>query len=79
MEVSGQQVSILDRSKAHVRGHVARQLLVALVQELDGYRDGELHDRLLVVVEEDTAHDVGGHLGMRRVTLAGGSEAVGKT
>ena len=53
-------------------------LFVALVQELDGHRDGELHDRLLVVVEEDTTHDVGGHLGMRWVTLAGGSKAVGK-
>ena len=68
-----QQVGILNGSKAHVRGHVPRQLLVALVQELDGHRDGQLHHRLLVVVEEDAAHDVGGHLGVGWVTLAGGS------
>ena len=70
--MSGKQVSILDCSKAHVRRHVPRQLLVALVQELDGHRDGELHDRLLVIVEEDAAHDVGGHLGMGWVAFAGG-------
>ena len=76
--MSRKQVCILDCSQAHVGRHVSRQLLVALVQELDGHRDGELHDGLLVVVEEDAAHDVGGHLGMGRVTLAGGPQAVGK-
>ena len=76
--MSSKQVGILDRSKAHVGRHVPRQLLVAFVQELDGHGDGKLHDRLLVVVEEDAAHDVGGHLGMGWVALAGGSKAVGK-
>ena len=68
--MSGQQVCVLYRRQAHVGGHVPRQLLVPLVQELDGHRNGQLHDRLLIVVEEDAAHDVGGHLGVGRVALA---------
>ena len=32
------------------------------MEELDGDGNGELHDALLVVVQEQAGHDVAGHL-----------------
>ena len=74
-----QHVSILYGSQAHVGGHVPGQVLVTLVQELNSHRDGQLHDRLLVIVEEDTGHDVTCHLGMGWVSSARGTETVRQT
>ena len=70
LDVSGEDVSVLDDSKAHVGGQVPGQVLVALVEELDGHGDGLYHDVPLAVVEEDAGHDVTGHLGMGRISTS---------
>ena len=49
------------------------------MQELDSDGDGLNHDVSLAVVKEDAAHDVTGHLSMRRITSTRGSETVTET
>ena len=53
--------------------------MVTFVQELDSDGDGLDHDVSLAVVKEDAAHDVTGHLSMRRITSTRGSETVTET
>lgn len=73
LKVSGEEVSILNGGQGHIGRHVPGQLLVPLVQKLDCHRDGQLHYSLLVVVEEDAAHNVAGHLCVGRVAFARGT------
>jgi hypothetical protein len=38
------------------------EVLVPLVEELDGDGNGQLHDALLVIVQEQAGHDIARHL-----------------
>ena len=50
LDVSGEELRVLDGGQGEVGGHVAAQLAVALVEELDGDGQGQLHHVALGVV-----------------------------
>ena len=50
LDVSGEELRVLDCGQGEVGGHVAAQLAVALVEELDGDGQGKLHHVALGVV-----------------------------
>ena len=65
----GEELRVLDRGQGKVGGHVPRQILVALVKELDGDGQRELHHVPFAVILKNVSINIYGHFGRNSKTV----------